>query len=281
MATFTNRATLSYRGVTASSNTVTGEIVGVLTAEKSALSSEYSEGSGITYIISIINSGDTAVTGLTVTDDLGAAGGNAPLDYVPGSAVWFLDGVRQESVTVETDNGLEFSGITVPANGSSLIIYDTDVNSFAPLSQGSSIVNTATVSGTGISPIETTAAVPVSIGPVLSIQKALSPLTVTENGSITYTFTIENSGNMAAEQEDGAVLSDTFDPALSNIEVKLNGTALTETDDYTYDEETGVFNTAAGVITVPAASFGSKATGETEMIPGKTVLTVTGTVTGS
>lgn len=278
MAVFTNRATLSYRGVTASSNTVAGEIVGVLNAEKSALASSYSAGSGITYVISLLNSSDAAITGLTVTDDLGAAGGTEPLDYVPGSAVWFLDGVRQPGVSVSTTDGLEFTGITVPANGSSLLIYDTTVNAYAPLSLGSSITNTAVVSGAGITPAEATAEVPAASEPVLSIIKSLSPLTVTENGSVTYTFTIENSGNMAAEEEDAVILSDTFDPILSGISVTLNGSPLTLTEDYTYSPTTGVFATNAGVITVPAASFTTGSTGETTVVPGRSVLTVTGSV---
>lgn len=276
MAAFTNRATLSYRGVTAASNTVTGEIVGVLSAEKSALASDYYEGTGITYIISLLNSGDTAITGVTVTDDLGAAGGTAPLDYQVGSAVWFLDGVRQGSVTVDTDDGLMFTGITVPANGSSLIIYDTNVNAFAPLSQGSSIVNTATVSAAGISSIDATAEVPVSAEPVLTVQKALSPLTVSENGRVTYTFTIENSGNLPADEEDGTVLADTFDPVLTDLSVTLDGAPLSLTSGYTYDPVAGAFSTVSGVITVPAASFSKASSGETTIVPGVTVLTVSG-----
>ena len=278
MAAFTNRATLTYRGVTASSNTVTGEIVGVLSAEKSALAPDYSAGTGITYVISLLNSGDAALTNVTVTDDLGAGEGNAPLSYVPGSAVWFLDGVRQQSVSVETDDGLVFTGITVPANGSSLIIYDTDVNGFAPLAQGSSIINTAVVTGAGVSETEAQAEVPVKSEPVLSIVKALTPLTVSANGSITYTFTIENAGNMPAEEEDGVTLEDTFDPVLADISVMLDGTALEEGAGYTYDASAGEFSTVAGAITVPVASFSRGGSGETVVVPGKAVLTVTGTI---
>ena len=278
MSTFTNRATLTYRGVTASSNTVTGEIIGVLTAEKSALSPDYSAGTGVTYVISLLNSGDTALTGVTVTDDLGADGGSAPLTYVPGSAVWFLDGVRQSSVTVSNNGGLVFSDITVPANGSSLIVYDTDVNAFAPLSQGSGIVNTAVVTGPGISGVEAGAEVPAAVSPALSVVKALSPLTVKENGTVTYTFTIENSGNIPADAEDCVILEDVFDPILSGVTAVLDGTELEETSGYTYDPLTGEFRTVSGVITVPAASYSRSGTGETVVVPGRTVLTVTGAV---
>ena len=278
MATFTNQATLTFRGVTASSNTVTGEIVGVLSAEKTALAESYSLGTGITYIISLRNAGETALTNITILDDLGTAGeANAPLDYVQGSAVWFLDGVRQPSISVSTDNGLSFTGVTVPANGNSLIIYDAVTNAYAPLAVGSEITNTASVTG-GITPIDVSETVPVSAEPVLSISKALSPLTVTENGELTYTFVIENTGNMAAEQEDGVILSDVFDPVLNGLTASLNGAALTLGEDYTYNAVTGEFSTVTGVITVPAATYSQDPSEKTVTVPGRAVLTVTGTI---
>ena len=278
MASFTNQATLTVRGVTASSNTVTGEIVGVLTAAKTSLEESYSLGSGITYILSIINSGDAALNSVTVTDDLGlGTGTNAPLSYVDGSAVWFLDGVRQAGITVGTGNGLVFSNLTVPANGNSIIIYDTVVNDYAASGVGSEITNTAVISG-GTSPVEVTETVPVLEEPSLTISKALSPLTVHENGSVTYTFVIENVGNLPADVEDGVILSDTFNPVLTGLCAELNGTPLTLTEDYTYDQLTGEFNTVSGVITVPAASSSKGADGRTAIVPGRTVLTVSGSL---
>ena len=48
---------------------------------------------------------------------------------------------------------------------------------------------------------------------------------------------------------------------------------------YTYDESTGLFQTVAGVITVPAATYEQDIiTGKWNIIPGVTILTVTGTV---
>ena len=71
MAQFTNFATLSYSGGTTDSNTVTGELLEILSATKSAVAENYTAGDSITYVISLINSGAVALTGLTVTDDLG------------------------------------------------------------------------------------------------------------------------------------------------------------------------------------------------------------------
>ena len=67
-----------------------------------------------------------------------------------------------------------------------------------------------------------------AIRPALTISKALCPATVQENGRITYTFVVENTGNAPAAAEDALVLTDVFDPILRDLTVTLNGTALTE-----------------------------------------------------
>lgn len=71
MARFTNVATLSYNGGAAESNVVTGEILETLSAGKTAVSDDYTARDDVTYVISLVNSGTAALTGLTVRDDLG------------------------------------------------------------------------------------------------------------------------------------------------------------------------------------------------------------------
>ena len=71
MAIFTNRATLSYNGGTINSNTVTGELLEVLSVTKDAVSDVYADGDVVTYVVTIRNTGTSALTGLTATDDLG------------------------------------------------------------------------------------------------------------------------------------------------------------------------------------------------------------------
>lgn len=115
------------------------------------------------------------------------------------------------------------------------------------------------------------------MGAILDIEKALSPIVVSENGEITYTFTITNKGNTAVTEADDVVLRDVFNPILKGITVSYNGTALDDTK-YTYDETTGVFETAQGAITVPAATFTTNADGTIAVTPGKTIVTVTGTL---
>ena len=154
MPSFTNQATLSYRGNVTISNIVTGELVAVLSATKTALSERYGADDILTYVISIVNSGPAPYTGLTMTDDLGAytygTGTLTPLTYVDGSLRYFVNGVLQATPTPTADAPLTVPGIAVPAGGNALLIYETRVNSFAPLDTESTVTNTATLSGAGL-----------------------------------------------------------------------------------------------------------------------------------
>ena len=62
MATFTNQATLSYNGGSTNSNIITGEIVDVLTASKTAVVDTYRTPDNITYVVSLVNTGTLAQT---------------------------------------------------------------------------------------------------------------------------------------------------------------------------------------------------------------------------
>ena len=284
MAVFSNQASLSYGGNTVNSNIVTGEIVEVLTATKTAVSGTYNGQDAITYVVSLNNSGATPLTCLTVTDNLGEYVQDAltltPLDYVDGSILYYVNGVLQPTPVVTAGTDLTISGITVPAGGNALLIYQATTNGVAPLDQGSVITNTATITGGGIAnPVTAIETVAVEDSARLSISKALTPTTVTENGQITYTFVIENTGNTAVVSTDNAVVTDTFDPVLENITVTFNGAVWAETTNYTYDPVTGVFSTVPGPITVPAATYTQDpATGVYTVTPGVSVLTVTGTI---
>lgn len=284
MAAFTNQATLSYNDNVVNSNIVTGEIVEVLSVSKTALSETYGRGKNITYIVNIVNSGDVDYTGLTVTDDLGSyaftTGALVPLTYVNGTVRYFINGDLQSNATVDATDPLTVSGITVPAKGNATIVYSTVANEFAPLAAGSQINNTVTVTGTGITtPITAEEVIDLETGPVLSISKAVNPLSVPENGTLTYTFVITNTGFSAADEATSVVIRDTFNPILDITAVTLNGTALAPATGYTYDAATGMFATVAGAVTVPAATYTQDTTtGAYTITPGVTTLTVTGTV---
>ncbi len=284
MAQFTNRAQLSYNNATVNSNVAVGEIVEVLSASKVAVSESYSQNDDVTYVVSIVNSGTTPIGGITVSDDLGAYPFGTttlyPLTYSDGSVRLFLNGVLQAAPTVTAGPPLVFSGMTVPAGGNLVLVYEATVNEFAPLGGGDTIVNTATVTGNGIStPITVSETVVTLAEPMLSITKSITPVPVTENGIVTYTFVIQNYGNTAADAGANVSVTDTFDPILSDLTVTLNGTTLASGTDYTYVATDGAFATVPGVITVPAATYTQDAvSGAWVVTPGVSILTVSGTI---
>ena len=284
MAQFTNQAQLSYNGAVVNSNIAVGEILEVLSASKTAVMDDYTRNDDVTYVISVVNSSTAPVTGLTVTDDLGgyAFGENTvyPLSYVNGSVRMYINGVLQTAPIVTAGPPLTFSGITLPAGGNLMIIYEAEVTQFAPLDVDGSIVNTATVVGAGLpSTVTVTETVTPEEEPELTITKFIEPVPVTENGTLTYRFIIQNYGNTAAVATDNVAVTDTFDPILNVLTVTLDGTPLALTTEYTYDVTTGVFATVPGIITVPAATYAQdETTGAWIITPGVTELVVTGTV---
>lgn len=284
MAQFTNQAQLAYNDSVISSNIAVGEILEVLSATKIAVGDSYGADSNITYVISIVNSGTAPYTSLTVTDNLGAyAFGTSalvPLTYNDGTVNYYINGVLQPAPGVDaTGTSLVFSPISVPAGGNATIIYEVSTNRFAPLEAGSEITNSVTVSGSGITPITAVETVTAASDPELSVAKSISPVPVAENGTLTYTFLIQNTGNSPATADDLAVITDTFDPTLSDLTVTFNGETWTEPADYTYDETSGVFSSTAGLITVPAATFTQDpTTGVWITTPGVSTLIITGTV---
>lgn len=278
MATFYNQATLSYGNNVTTSNVTVGEVISGLTLTKTAASANYGLGDGITYIVSLVNATGADVVGLSLTDDLGSytvgATSVTPLSYVEGSVLYYQNGILQPAPTATQGTELVISGITVPANGNATIVYEATANNYAPLSVGSSITNEVTVADA-----TATATVDVREEVQLNIAKAICPAVVSDNGQLTYTFVIQNSGNLAADVADNVTITDTFTPILNNISVTLNGAALQPTTGYTYNEITGEFATVPGAIVVPAATYNQDlTTGVISTTPGVAVLTVTGTI---
>ena len=62
---------MSYNGNSTNSNIAYGEILDVLVATKTAVEGTYTPGQIVTYVVTLRNTGTAALTGLTVTDDLG------------------------------------------------------------------------------------------------------------------------------------------------------------------------------------------------------------------
>lgn len=284
MATFYNQATLSYNDTTTNSNIVAGELVEVLSAAKTATDDSYQTEDLVTYIITLVNTGTAAYTNLTVTDDLGSYTSGAltlvPLTYVADSLRYFINGAQQTSPTVTAQSPLTITGITVPAGGNATLIYEAQVNEFASPETTGTITNTAVITGDNLS-TSLTASETINSGTAarLSISKSVSPETVAENGQLTYTFVIQNTGNTPALASDNVSVTDIFNPILSGVSVAFNGTVWTDPENYTYNETTGLFRTVAGQITIPAATYTQDtATGTWSVIPGSAILRVTGTI---
>lgn len=293
MAQFTNRATLTYGDVTRESNVTVGEIISSFAINKKAVYGSYGRGDRIAYIIGIDNTSNTAYNSVTLTDNLGAFNAGTeeapvnvtPLSFVPGSLSYWVNGVpgTVTATASVTGGNLVITGINVPAGALVQIGYEATANSFAPLGGEDSITNTVTASGTGVSEgISASETVNATNALNVGIAKALTPTRVSENGQVTYTFTLSNSSNRAAEEADALVITDVFNPRINITSVTFaSGTSAPVTwtagTDYTYAAD-GTFSSTAGRLTVPAAEFTASPTGEITVTPGTSVLTITGTI---
>ena len=284
MAIFTNQATLIYNGQSTSSNVTTGELLNGLTLTKTAISTDYGRGDRVGYVVTISNDGG-AITGATLTDDRGAytsAGGATvtPLSYVDGSLLYYVNGVPTTPPTAAGGPPLTITGINIPAGANVILIYEAATNEFTPLEAGGVVTNTATLTEAGLAEtVADTATVTARDEVALTIAKAICPPVVNDNDTITYTFIIQNAGNTAVLATDDVIVTDTFNPILNPIEVRLDGTLWTEGVEYEYDETTGLFTSTAGSITVPAATYTQDVTtGAYSVTPGVAIITVSGTV---
>ena len=284
MAIFSNQATLTYNGNTTNSNIAYGEILDVLAATKTSVEGVYTPGETVTYVVTLRNTGATALTGVTVTDDLGGYDFNGttvyPLTYDAGSATLFVDGVPQAAPAATAGPPLVFTGITVPAGGDAVLVYQATANAYADPAAGGTIVNTVTATGNGINtPATATETVTAVAAAALNISKSITPTQVTDNDRVTYTFVIQNTGNQAVIATDNAAITDTFDPILTDLAVTFNGAAWTQGTEYNYNQTTGLFTTVPGQILVPAATYTQDpTTGAYTLTPGIATLTVTGTI---
>ncbi len=284
MSLFYNQAALSYRGVTVASNIVTGEITQALSVSKYSLDVSYLPDQILTYVVSVTNNSETAYGELIMTDDLGAyeflETSVVPLEYVEGSVRYYQNGTLQPEPAVLVAGALIISGLEVPANGNSMLIYQAKVNQYAPLGEGGSVTNTVTVSGDGVSEATAFAEVPAQTEASLSLTKTLEPAVVAENGRVNYTLFLENRG--FREVGTDVILTDAFDPILSDIEVSCDGEEWQQGSQYSYDALTGEFSTVNGALTIPAAEASQNAEeGSWSLTPGISIVQISGTISSA
>lgn len=279
MPAFTNQAKLSYDSRTALSNIANGNISDPFVLTKTAVNDDYIFGDDVTYVLTITNSSASALTNVTVTDDLGAYSyGPIPITVYPltyvGPILYSINGTPQAPIVpVSSTPTLAFVVPSVPAGGNATLIYEVDVNQYAPLDVGDSIVNTAAIpSLSGITAEEEIFTEDI---PLLSICKSISPDPVIDNQPATFTFIVNNYGNTASTD---VVFTDTFNPILTGVVVKVDGVTQTLGVDYTYNAGTGVLTTVTGHLTVPEATYAQDSSGIVTTTPGYITIVVTGIV---
>jgi uncharacterized repeat protein (TIGR01451 family) len=287
MPTIENFATVSYTsgGI---SETKVSNIAEILVESavgftKTSLGNTYTDNSVLTYILTITNSSGAAITGSTITDNLGAYAFGAteliPLQYV-APAVLLINGQDvsgQLSVDVSVPGNLIFTIPNVPAGATANVIYKAQTNDYAPLALNSTIVNTSTFESNSEC-ADTSASATVSVANAANIQiiKQMCPNPVICGDTITYTIKIYNYGNTAAEN---VTLVDDFNPAPTNITVSRDGVLLLGTD-YTYVNGVLTVPASSGeAVTVPPATFTQDpVTGFITVIPSVVEYTITGTI---
>ncbi|MBE6871215.1 MAG: DUF11 domain-containing protein [Ruminococcaceae bacterium] len=281
----TNQASLVYQfnGQTASalSNVATTTLVEPLSVSKNSLETTYGANDELTFIVSFTNSGATALTNVSVVDDLGtyALGTNSvtPLTFVP-NAVLFINGVFSGNIVpTQNANSVTFTVPSLPAGANAQIVYNTRINDGAPIDVDSAVTNTVSVTADQIStPVTDSNTVTAAEFANVEITKSMSPSNVVDGGPITYTFTLYNYGNAQATD---IVLTDAFDPAPSNITVQIDGVTVAPTD-YSYVGGTLTLPTGTALdISLPAATITQDpTTGIVTVTPSTTVITVTGTI---
>ena len=288
MATIENFATVRFTSggvaTTRISNLAEVGLESAVIFTKTAVGSSYGGDGTVTYILSAQNTSASSITNITVKDDLGTFLVSetlevTPLDFI-SPAVLLING-RNSSGELTTDTSVPgevtFTFPTLNAGATANIIYNARVNSFAPLEEGSVIVNNATfTSDSDCSDGSASTTVTVSSAADVTVTKQMCPNPVLCGDTLTYTIRVYNYGNIPAED---LVLTDTFNPAPDSITVTQNGTLLPATS-YTYIDGTLTLPPAeATPLTLPAATFSRDTeTGEVIVTPGMIEFVITGVI---
>lgn len=277
-----NRAQVSYtfNGTTGSavSNQTNTTLLDEFTMDvtKEALVTEVRAGDTAAYIVRVDNTGAGTLLGITVTDDLGAAAcGPAELTYVEGSVEFYVNGDSVEGTATPGTDGITFAVATPLAPGDNLIVVY-----LARLSETAAepVTNTATVTANtsetaaAVVTAEASATITPTVFADITVFKAADRATVMNGDTLTYTFTLMNTG---AEAATGVEFTDAFPAEFTVTGVSYTvGTVTTPVSPADYDI------TVPNTLTMPADGSTLELTvpAATEAGPGILTITVTGTV---
>jgi uncharacterized repeat protein (TIGR01451 family) len=167
----------------------------VLHITKAAAPDPVEAGDHLTYTLTYSNTGNTAATGTTITDEL-----DANVSYVDA---WPLP-----------DGGLPdapFWTVSDVAPGERRQVTIT-VSVARPLVNGTTLTNVGWISADHVAPMSALVTTTVHSRPVLTITKKDYPDPVTAGGTLRYTFVFTNSGN---ENATSVSITELYDPNVS------------------------------------------------------------------
>lgn len=278
-----NRAQVTYTygnsQETALSNETNTTLLDEFTMEvtKTAVASGIRSGSNAAYILRIDNSGPGTLYNPTITDDLGNSSVNAdsPLKYIDGSAKFYVNGDPAAGTASSSADQIVFtSGAALQPGDNLIVVYAASVDE----TQAGTITNTITAqanSGSASGALITdTATATITLTPYanVSIFKTADKASVVSGDTLTYTFTLMNTGAQAADSISFVdALPSEF--TVTSVSYTTNGTTTPiDSTDYSITTPNTLTIPDVGsslIISVPAATTEG---------PGITTITVTGTV---
>ncbi len=267
---------------TAVSNTVTTNLLDryTLAATKTPLSSTFRPGENVTYVIRVENNGSGDLYNVTIADDLGG-GADTPLVYNPASLRAYVDSIPVTiSPVVQGGTLTAVLPAPLPAGTAAILVYTAQVRPDVDFTL-QSITNTVAVTANGgsaagpavtVTPSPTATLLRDSYAEV-TLYKEADKQSVMAGEPLTYTFTLTNQGNQAA---DSVTLTDQLPTGFSVTQVSVSAggaTTVLAPGDYPVpaDNTITIPSTTGKAITVPAATVAA---------PGIATVAITGTVAG-